>query len=467
MYAEKNTNCLHVKKIDKNGKEISDLNLSRSGYPFDIISVGWGWIALIKDFNNPNYLYLLAVDSNNKTVFTRTLINSNSTPTTANADQLIFYKDSQGDALFGLNAMFNPSSGKLALGKQRLAVIFAHYNFFGLNNDGTRNDHTGDTVVTFNLTGQDDKLAVEWGASHSLTENLIYTGEKFISASLGDAYPLNIFFTTNDGITSNGIPDPKKGIYNVLTSVRDPSLLPDIMTGNGESFSNGRLGNLIQLADGQTYVISYARRKSSTTFNGNVESSNISTLGLTFFDKNLNSLGNVSLGDGQYVNQVQSCRYGKNIFLSYVISNNHLIQNNEFLDNNLNFDDVQYFMLVNEKGNVLVGPLLYGSFSSNLPASDEMRMLSDGRCAWTNVDKNGILSFLYLSAPAQTPTGFTDVKSSQFYNGGNFYLINSYDLKKYKMATIEQNSLTYLNLADVGLSKLSLISAMMKEKNEI
>ena len=465
MYAEKDTNYLHVKTINNDGKELYDLNLTKQGYPFDIISVGWGWVALIKDFKNPNYLYLLSVDTNNKTVFTRTLINSNNNPTSASSDQLIFYQNSTTPA-FGMHAMFNPSSGKLALGKNRLAVIFAHYNFFGYSSDGTREDHTGDTLVTFDLTGKDDKIAATWGASHSLVENLVYTGEKFISASLSDAYPQNILLQSTDGINSIGT-DPKTGLKNILDYEENPSFLPDVIPGNGQGFSNGRLGNLVQLADGETFVLSYARRKSWAVFNGQNVSSNVSEVGLSFFDKNLNVIGEVNLGDGQLVNQIQSCRYGKNIFVSYVISNKHLVGNQEFLDPNLNNDDIQYFLLLDESGNVISGPLLYGSFFTNLPASDEMRMMADGRCAWTNVDKNGILSYLYLPAPTQTPTNYNDVKGSQFYNGGNFYLINSYDLKKYRMATVDSASSTYLNLVDLGLTKLSLISSVMKEKYEI
>lgn len=465
MYAEKNTMFLHVKTIDNDGNQLQDLNLTVKGYPFDLISVGWGWVALIKDYDNPNKLYLLAKNTANQTVFSRVLINAaNDSPTTFNPDQLIFYKNSSGSPVFGMDAMFNPSNGKLAFGRDRLAVLFAHYNFFGYYPDGTRSDHTGDTLFTVNLEGKDEKLAFGWGASHSLTQNLIYNGDKFVSAALGDAFPLNILFTTEDGSKSNGQADPFTGLFNLLNVEETANLLPDVITGNGGGYSNGRLGNLIQLADGQNYVASYSRRKSWAIFDGQNKTSDINELGLVFFDNKLNFVKDVYLGEGQWVNQVQSCRYGKNIFVSYVISNKRTVLSGNFIDPRLNSDDVQYYLLVDEEGNVISGPLLHEAFSTNLPASDEMKMMADGRCAWTYVDQNYLLNYVFLTPPEQTYTSYNDVLSSQFYNNGDFYLINSYDLKVYKMAQILEEDRTYLNFLDLGMSKLSLISAAIKEK---
>lgn len=59
-------------------------------------------------------------------------------------------------------AMFNPSSGRLSYGRGRIAAIFAHYNHFGLKSDGSRDDHTGDTVITFDSESTQHHLEVDW-----------------------------------------------------------------------------------------------------------------------------------------------------------------------------------------------------------------------------------------------------------------------------------------------------------------
>ena len=466
MYSEKDSMFLHVKTINNEGTQINDRNLTIKGLPFDLISVGYGWIALIRDYLNPHKLFLLGMDAKtNLTVFQRTIMNSNDAPVNYTSDQLIFYKDINGTPWFGMNAMFNPTNGKLSLGKDRLAVIFAHYNFFGYNTDGTRNDHTGDTLFTVNLNGQDERIAFSWGASHSLTQNIMYNGEKFMTASLGDAYPLNIMFSIENGLNSNGVADPKTGLLNILDVLKSSTLLPDILTGNGIGFSNGRLGSIVQLADSKTYVLSYARRKGWAMFEGQNVTSAINELGLLFYNENLNLLKDVSLGEGQWVNEVKSCRYGKNIFITYIISNKRTIISDTFLDPNANTDDIQYMMLADESGNILTGPLLYNSLSTILPPSDEIRMMADGRCAWTFIDKNYILNYVYLTPPEQTPSSYNDVLNSQFWTQGDFYLINSYDLKQYRMGVVDSGSMTYLNIVDLGLSKFSLISSVMKSRN--
>lgn len=150
---------------------------------------------------------------------------------------------SQPKPKFGMEAMYNPHNGRLAWGRGRIAVMFAHYNHFGMKTDGSRNDHTGDTMMTFSdsstcpllpgsprdfpgispsstpppgsgaregyhpplnscpylslpytLDPNDIKLAWSWFASHSLTQRLLYDADKgrFVSWALGDAYPESV-----------------------------------------------------------------------------------------------------------------------------------------------------------------------------------------------------------------------------------------------------------------------------------
>ena len=100
-------------------------------------------------------------------------MNNGPEPTKA-VDQLKFHRV-EGTQRFGLEAMFKPSNGKVAYNKGRIGVVFAHYNHFGILSDGRRNDHTGDTLVSFDENGENEFLIFDWFASHSLNQQLLAT----------------------------------------------------------------------------------------------------------------------------------------------------------------------------------------------------------------------------------------------------------------------------------------------------
>lgn len=51
--------------------------------------------------------------------------------------------------------MYDPHNGRLSYVRGRLVAIWAHYNHFGFNN-GARNDHTADTMISLDAdTGFD------------------------------------------------------------------------------------------------------------------------------------------------------------------------------------------------------------------------------------------------------------------------------------------------------------------------
>ena len=47
-------------------------------------------------------------------------------PVEAKINQLIFYNDETKKPEFGMNAMFNPYSGRLSYGARRIMVIFSY-----------------------------------------------------------------------------------------------------------------------------------------------------------------------------------------------------------------------------------------------------------------------------------------------------------------------------------------------------
>ena len=269
LYANQTDMRLFVKWLDNEGNQIKEIDLGRSGFPFDIVSVVWGFVFMAIDYNEPNTLYLMGINITDiSVVFKRIIMDNGDNPIVYNSDQMIFYKDAAGDPSFGMDAMFDPTNGRLFFAKDRIVCMFAHYNHFGNNSDGSRNDHTGDTLVTFNLTGQDDKLAFSWGSSHSLSQSLVYNGDRAIMSSLGDAYPQNIRFANSDIAVSNSVADPKTLLNNRLDNSANSNLLDGIIPANGQGFSCGRMGTLSVFGDGTFNTISYSRRKCNVTFEG-------------------------------------------------------------------------------------------------------------------------------------------------------------------------------------------------------
>ena len=58
-------------------------------------------------------------------------------------DQLMYYDANSSDCQpFGMVVIFNPHNGYLTYARERLALIFDHYNQFGVKADGTSNYHT-------------------------------------------------------------------------------------------------------------------------------------------------------------------------------------------------------------------------------------------------------------------------------------------------------------------------------------
>ena len=167
IYSAKPGNNLFVKLINNDGVQLEEFDLGKTGFPFDIVAIYCGFVTLIEDYPDSNKLYLFAMDTCAKTkVFERVIMNNGEKPSKFNSDQVIFYSDASGSAVFGMEAMYNPNNGKIALAQDRIAILFAHYNNF----DGANNVHTGDTLITFNMKGADEKLSFSWGASHSLAQ---------------------------------------------------------------------------------------------------------------------------------------------------------------------------------------------------------------------------------------------------------------------------------------------------------
>ena len=276
-------------------------------------------------------------------------------------------------------------------------MIFAHYNHFGVKADGSNNDHTGSTFISLDeITGDDVKLGFSWGCSHSLNQANIWDGEKFITASLGDAYPMGIVVTKCEGIVSNGWTEPLTGKANRLDCSGSSGLISGQIPGNGWGDAAGRLGGLVILND-TDYAMVYSRRSSNVSFQNTPPPivNTINEIGVVVFNKSYIVKKNFSVADGSLNNLLHVARYGQNILIGYSISNCTKGDGN-FVCPSITKDEKNFLKLIDLNGNNL-GELGLKS----LPGPDDFEVLADGRVAWVTYEADNSLTYHYLTPPGK------------------------------------------------------------------
>jgi len=283
--------------------------------------------------------------------------------------------------MFGMYCMFNPENGRLAYGGQRIAAIFAHYNNFGT--DTTPNDHTGDTIITFDLNLQNVKLANSWGASHSLLQQMVFDGYEFSTASLSDAYPQNIKFQYFNGINSTSAADPKTGLLNRLPDATNDGVIPGTITGNAMGGSCGRIGGLSYIGDtggASQFNLIYSREASGAN--------TVNEIGYIIYNSSLDlvyykSVNNINAG------AIKSARYGKNILVAYTtLANRGTGATTCTYPAYILSTDNMYYMLIDMNGNIVVPPFPYNVSMTN---SDDFEVLLSGAILWSFVNQSGYL----------------------------------------------------------------------------
>lgn len=182
LYTEIDSSNLKVLEVDNEGKKIKTYDLKCQGKPYDIETTSFGFVFMARD--EPHFLYVKAWDvKKDSQKWHKTIMNNGAEPTEA-IDQI-----NLGNK-FGTRVMYKPHNGRLTYMRDKIFIVFAHYNFFGFKDDGSRNAHTGDSTVFLGVNdGENLGWAFNWGSSHSLTQRVIYDGYYLYTATLGDAFP--------------------------------------------------------------------------------------------------------------------------------------------------------------------------------------------------------------------------------------------------------------------------------------
>lgn len=388
LYTANPDKSLHIRYTESSTAQPKDVNLKIDGYPMDIIETDYGVAIYALSASVPNYSFIVGLEKNTfRVIFNKTVMNNGLKPTGI-IDQITFYGSSSAP-LFGMEAMHEPENGKLAYGRGRLSLIFAHYNNFGAGST-SRNDHTGDTYITLNDKGDDIKYAWAWGSSHSLVQSHIYTGRYFVTAALGDAYPMGIKICVVDADSTSSTYDPVLKRYARHNSYCKDDIVPSFtgtMTGN----AYGRLGGLINLGDKFAVIFSVKPTSSDPT-------NAIQMVTFKFANGAFTDITRYTLQTGVASSLVnlRASKYGNKILVSYTLNSTSFSDSSPpRMYNNLN--DAMYYLLVDQNGRIANGPLKATEHQMNL--SDDIRELKDGSLLWTYVDSSNNLRVVTVKAP--------------------------------------------------------------------
>lgn len=374
---------LRVREYNNNFEVVNDFDLKvqKDGYPIDMVATEWGFAVLYQEDRGVKFSGYYA-DATER--FTRVIFNNGDWPQLPR--EQILFTTKEANANYGMQSMFRPASGKVLYGNGEFGIFFGHYNEFGSGNDKTE-FHEGDSFITFDANGDDQKIGLSWSASHSLYQSLIFDGKYFHAFALGDCFPHNIKSCwLNPKEFTGGI----DGVFKKQLTIKGGciDLHPQKMPGNALGNSCGRMGSVHY--NGQIYAVPYSLMP-------NCQGGTLDEVGLLTYQ----------LEDTKFVQQkkivfpglsakriihVRSGQYGSNILVMYIEAGNDIpsIPQAQLLSHK----DKMSFLLVDFEGKIISGPIQAPEYLMNL--ADDIRFLEDGTLIWSSVTLDGNLKISYL-----------------------------------------------------------------------
>ena len=378
---------LHILEYNDKYEQVQNKDLNIDGYPQDIAATEWGFIIL---YAENAALKLTGYYDDFTLRFNNILFGSGRWPKRP-TEQIIF-SYSNGVLAEGMTAMDETENGKLVYASGMLGVIFAHYNDFQMG-QASQNRHTGDSIIVFDVNGENAKLGYAWGASHSLVQSIMYNGKTFVSTSLGDAYPENVqgcvinqnIFGSDQGIYFDKLNEKVNEIYSKCVNLH-----PKGFPGDTFGSSGGRVGSLHY--NGEVYAIPY----SVLPCNGASVHADYDEVGLLTFQVTKNAVINVERHQfpglsAKKIMNIRSGQYGKNILITYIETDKEMSGMPQW--QNLGFNYQMSYLFVNFEGKVITGPIKSPEFLMNM--SDDLRFLENGSLVWTSIVTGGTLKINY------------------------------------------------------------------------
>jgi hypothetical protein len=402
LFKEKDTNALKVQEVDDEMAAVKIIDLGESATPLAITSTAeLGIIVYGQDATDTNYSWLARYGHDGSKKWKKTIMKNGADPNSV-TEQLTFTNTDGGNP-YGMKCMHKPHNGELAVGRGRIFLTFAHYNNFKCG-ESSRDDHTGDTMITVNFEGENFMLGSSWSASHSLTQRALYDGQKFITSALGDAFPQQIKFTVQDGKYHNGYTDTGTNTNNRFANSGSATVIPGEIPGDGTGQACGRLGGLSMFnASGYSkFAQVYSRKPCTSGYSGNTKTNDVDEIGVVFFDRDLQMVSQKKLTTGNDVNVVTSAKYGENIVVLFSRTSRQGRSDGLFAPDNYRTDSTDektYIMLASGTGTVITQPI---ELDKNIINNDNMIVLENGNVVWSFVDMDNKLMTYKLTKPASS-----------------------------------------------------------------
>ena len=411
-YAEQTTKYMKVMEIDNELKKVNLFDLNKAGDPIDLQATSFGFVLYARSRFDLNLSYIEAFDKTGKSLWRHNVMKNGPDALPSTAVEQFTFKNAESKSYPGMEVMFKPTNGKIAIGRNRILLIFGHSNYFGDKDDGSRDDREGETIVSMDFDGNDLKLIEPWMTQAALTQKILYDEEKFVSISLGDSNPMGFKVAVSEGVTPKDFVDPVSNTKNTLSYTSKT----DMVTGHAPSDKAGnicaRLGGLMKFYGNETidnqehYVLkklsfTYVRWPCDITVgNENFVNTAVENT-IMFFDQTLkaDNITSFKFSSTVGINMISSIKYGANI-LVLMNKTTRKVGQTEFLADDIdNSNDEMYIMLLDDKGNPMTNQTL---LSKNIMNADRLASLNTGAVVWAYVDTENNLKAYKLPDPPNT-----------------------------------------------------------------
>ncbi|MCQ2817628.1 MAG: hypothetical protein MJ252_10220 [archaeon] len=383
-FYDKEEKKIRVLEYFNNDTVYKNTLLEYDAYPMDISETDYGFAIYAKYTSDLHHSFIVAYNYNYVKRFETTIMNNG-------ADAKVFkegiqFYNSSNVVIYGLSAMYDPDNGKLNYGRGYLTLIFAHYNYFGASSGG----HTGDTYFIFDSTGNPQKAKYAWGweSSHSLIQSHIYDGKYFITAALGDAYPMGIKICVVDVTKNTSQFDQSRNTYPQVKYSYTDTMIPFIQ-GNMGGQSMGRLGGVLNF--GNFYVCIYSIKQSA-----NDTTDGIFLTKFKYENEKITEIGQhvtIKSGCAGSLTQLRAAKFGNRILITYILYKTDFGTGYPYDDEYKT--ETMYYLLIDTNGSIIKDSIQASTQEQAL--NEDLRELRDGTLRWAYIDTKDVLKIVKVN----------------------------------------------------------------------